>query len=261
MTYTNFANVLLAFIFFLIQVYCDFSGYSDIALGAARTMGFNLMINFNRPLESRSISEFWRRWHISLSSWFNDYLFTAVSASARRLRRKGIILAVIITFALSGLWHGAAWTFVIFGLIHGSGIVFEILTKNIRSKVSKNMAPRIWNFFCWFVTISFVTIAVVFFRANSITQAMEMLSYVFTLNNSIPFRTVVVAGANEFGITSLMLSFFVIAITFIVERYTSPLLLEFDVKPRNDIVFCSTLIVVIICLGMFHKNTFIYFQF
>jgi len=261
MTYTNFANVLLAFVFFLIQVYCDFSGYSDIALGAARTMGFHLMINFNRPLESRSISEFWRRWHISLSSWFNDYLFTAVSASARRLRRKGIILAVIVTFALSGLWHGAAWTFVVFGLIHGTGIVYEILTKDIRTRVSRNFPPRIWRFLCWLVTISFVILAVVFFRASSFSQAIEMLKYVVTLKHDVPFQTVVAAGDKEFGITALLLSFLVIAITFIVEHFTSPLLLELDLKPRRDIAFCYTLLVLIVCLGMFQKNTFIYFQF
>jgi D-alanyl-lipoteichoic acid acyltransferase DltB (MBOAT superfamily) len=261
MAYTNFANVLLAFVFFLVQVYCDFSGYSDIALGTARTMGFNLMVNFNRPLESRSISEFWRRWHISLSTWFNDYLFTAVSASARRLRRKGIILAVIITFALSGLWHGAAWTFVIFGLIHGICIVYEMLTKDFRTKISRRLPPRVWGLFCWFVTISVVILAVVFFRASSFGQAVEMLKYVLTFKHDVPFQTVVAAGDKEFGITAMLLSFIVIAITFIVEHFTSPLLLELDIKPRNDIAFCTTMLVLIVCLGMFQKNTFIYFQF
>jgi D-alanyl-lipoteichoic acid acyltransferase DltB (MBOAT superfamily) len=261
MTYTNAGNVLLAFIFFLVQVYCDFSGYSEIALGAARTMGFSLMINFNRPLMSRSISEFWRRWHISLSSWFNDYLFTAISASARRLKLWGIVLAVMVTFALSGLWHGAAWTFVIFGMIHGSGIVYEILTRNTRAKIAARLPPLLWSFLCWATTISFVTLAVVFFRANSFGQAIHMLQYVVTLNHSTPFHTVVASGNDEFGVTSLIVSLFVITVMFLVERKTDPMLLVLDKRPKLDVIFSTAVLVAIIMLGIFQKNTFIYFQF
>jgi len=259
--YHHFGNVLIGVIFFLIQVYCDFSAYSDIALGAAKTMGINLMINFNRPLESRSISEFWRRWHISLSSWFNDYVFTAISASTRRLKYAGLAIAVLITFTLSGLWHGAAWTFVIFGLIHGAGIVFEIFTKKIRLKFSKKLPAYVWNKITWLITFLFVSLTVVFFRAETMSQALHFLHDVFSLNTTGGFSRVIASPTAEFGVTAFIISIFVIIFTFTFEHYTTPTLIEFNKSAFKDITLSVLILFMIFIFGVFQKNTFIYFQF
>lgn len=98
---------------FAIQIYCDFSGYSDIAIGSAKILGYDMSLNFNLPFFSQSITEFWRKWHITLTTWFNEYLFTPLALKFRDLGKFGIAITILITFSLSGLWHGASWTFVI----------------------------------------------------------------------------------------------------------------------------------------------------
>src|SRR6202000_964301 len=103
-------EIVLAMLFFAFQIYCDFSGYTDIARGAAKCMGFTLMKNFNYPFLSVNVTDFWRRWHISLSTWFNDYLFTPVVMAKRSWGKFAVVFGLFITFGISGLWHGAAWT-------------------------------------------------------------------------------------------------------------------------------------------------------
>lgn len=156
-------SILIAMIFFAFQIYCDFSGYSDIAIGAARIFGIDLMKNFNTPYFSLSIREFWSRWHISLSTWFRDYLYIPLGGNRKSLPRW--ILNLFITFVISGIWHGANWTFIVWGAIHGAFISVEsLMTKyNINYK-----SPRLLRVL---FTFSIVTIAWVFFRANSLSDA------------------------------------------------------------------------------------------
>src|SRR3989339_1447668 len=125
---------VIATVFFAFQIYCDFSGYSDIAVGAAEVMGFKLMKNFNRPYFSKSIAEFWKRWHISLSTWFRDYLYIPLGGSRTTAARWQFNL--FITFLVSGLWHGANWTFVIWGALNGFYLVFSLWTADIRKRVT-----------------------------------------------------------------------------------------------------------------------------
>jgi D-alanyl-lipoteichoic acid acyltransferase DltB (MBOAT superfamily) len=123
-------SIALATFFFAFQIYCDFSGYSDIAIGSARALGFNLMTNFRQPYFARSIADFWRRWHISLTTWLTDYIYIPLGGNRRGLLRQCI--NIIIVFALSGLWHGAAWNFVAWGILHGLFQVIERLVKNCK---------------------------------------------------------------------------------------------------------------------------------
>src|SRR5947208_1060101 len=118
-------SIVIATIFFAEQIYCDFSGYSDIAIGSARVLGFNLMRNFNNPYFSKSVSEFWSRWHISLSTWFRDYLYIPLGGNRVSIPRW--MMNLLITFLISGLWHGASWTFILWGLLNGVFILSEIL--------------------------------------------------------------------------------------------------------------------------------------
>lgn len=163
---------------FSIQIYCDFSAYSDMAVGIARVMGFRLMENFRTPYFSRSIAEFWRRWHISLSSWFRDYLYFPLGGSRRGTARK--YLNVLIVFAVSGLWHGAALTFLFWGLLNGLYQVAGGLTKSSRNKLRGALHLSgdgpVTVFLQVLLTFILSTIAWVFFKAGSFTQALSVLS-------------------------------------------------------------------------------------
>ena len=155
-------TLVMATVMFAFQIYCDFSGYSDIARGCARTMGVELMHNFDAPYFSRSVREFWRRWHISLSSWFRDYVYIPLGGKKRRA------LNTMITFILSGLWHGANWTFVVWGALNGA---YQVIESAIRKK------PRAWLGIP--VTFALVTFAWLFFRANTLSDAWYVVTHMF----------------------------------------------------------------------------------
>ena len=162
------------------QLYFDFSGYSDIAIGAARIMGFDLMKNFDAPYLSKSISEFWRKWHISLSTWFKDYLFIPLGGSRVGIWR--LCINYLIVFIISGLWHGAAWTFIVWGSLHGLYLVFGML----RKRYSPIKLPEI-PILSILSTFLLVMFAWVFFRAKGIYNSKIILSKIFTLNYSEGF--------------------------------------------------------------------------
>jgi D-alanyl-lipoteichoic acid acyltransferase DltB (MBOAT superfamily) len=140
-------TLLLATVFFAFQIYCDFAGYSNIAIGTAKVMGFKLMLNFNRPYFSTSISEFWKRWHISLSSWFKDYLY--ISLGGNRVSIPRWYFNLMFVFIISGLWHGANWTFIIWGALNGFYLVFAIITEKLRQCVNHaillDRLPRVYK--------------------------------------------------------------------------------------------------------------------
>jgi len=178
------ASLLLAAFFFAIQIYCDFSGYSDIAIGCARALGFELMTNFRRPYFARSITDFWRRWHISLTTWFRDYVYIPLGGNRRGLARQ--CLNILAVFALSGLWHGAAWHFVAWGLVHGvlqvaervvGGIKKPLTTRTTRTEErfsnDESVGPvgSVVKFFQIMLTFIVVCLAWVFFRAESLSDA------------------------------------------------------------------------------------------
>jgi len=171
--------LIVATIFFAFQIYCDFSGYSDIAIGAAQVMGYRLMDNFNRPYFSKSIAEFWKRWHISLSTWFRDYLYIPLGGSRTKTWRWQFNL--FITFLVSGFWHGANWTYVIWGGINGFYLICSLWTKNFRQSfcnaIGLDRFPTFHKYLRIGITFSLVCIAWIFFRANSIEDAWYILTH------------------------------------------------------------------------------------
>jgi alginate O-acetyltransferase complex protein AlgI len=173
--YSSFSVLLGAFLF-AFQIFCDFAGYSDIALGSARVMGFKLMVNFNRPFVSRNVTDFWRRWHISLSTWFNDYLFGPIAVSLRTWGKWAIVMAAFITFFISGLWHGAAWTFIAFGVFHGIILIYEFLTRKSRKKLGQKLPSWAWDKLTWLCTFCCLIFAWVFFRAPDMHTAWYIVS-------------------------------------------------------------------------------------
>ncbi|MCX6149058.1 MAG: MBOAT family protein [Ignavibacteriales bacterium] len=172
---------LMATYGYALQIYCDFSGYSDIAIGLALLLGFKLMDNFNSPYKASSVAEFWRRWHISLSSWLLDYIFKPLQFSLRNLRLLGNALAILITFVACGLWHGANWTFIVWGTIHGLLMAVSFFTRNPRTFIWKKLGlsnTKILHVIQVFITFNLIAFAWVFFRAVSIQSALDVFSQI-----------------------------------------------------------------------------------
>jgi D-alanyl-lipoteichoic acid acyltransferase DltB (MBOAT superfamily) len=246
----NSCSYALASIFYSFQIYCDFSGYSDIALGSAKVMGFDLMQNFRSPYLARSIPEFWTRWHISLSTWFKDYLY--IPLGGNRVRTGRFYFNIFIVFLLSGLWHGANWTFVIWGMIHAGYMVLTNLKdraiKKWKIAVPHNALTRIAG---TGITFGLVTIAWIFFRASSYTQAVHILSSIFSFSCSEPATF----GLNR---TEIIFSFLLI-IGLVLAEYYKP-----SIRVRNEWAFYASLILLIFScylFGVFRQVQFIYFQF
>ncbi len=191
-TFANYAgleagSLILGIFLFAIQIYCDFSGYSDIAIGTARLLGFNLMRNFAFPYFSRDIAEFWRRWHISLSTWFRDYVYIPLGGS--RVKSKGrLVFNVAAIFLISGFWHGANWTFIIWGAIHALYFIPNILMGKNRRYLDVvalgKILPSVLELWKMSTTFFLVCLAWVFFRAESVTHAFD---YLFQVVNDFDF--------------------------------------------------------------------------
>ncbi|MGN1347254.1 MAG: MBOAT family O-acyltransferase [Eubacteriales bacterium] len=263
-------SVLLASVLFAVQIYCDFSGYTDIAIGCARVMGIRLMQNFDLPYTARSIKEFWNRWHISLSSWFRDYLYFPLGGS--RCSRPRHLFNLMVVFLVSGLWHGAAWTFVLWGFLHGAYQVIGILTKNAREKLCQTLGIRsdtkvyhAWQTICTFLLVTF---AWIFFRANSMADLGVLLTKLFTAWNVSPADVFAGMGLDLRGAAISVLS---IVVLIFLDHFV-----RHDEVPAPDGTLASTTVVSrgkaliltwaiavawLVLLAGDGASSFIYFQF
>jgi len=267
-------QLMLATYFFAFQIYCDFSGYSDIAIGTARILGFDLMTNFKRPYLATNISDFWRRWHISLSTWFRDYVYIPLGGNRVSVSRWYINLFIV--FVVSGMWHGANWTFMVWGALHGFYLVFAIVSANWRAQVgqatgvaSRPLLQRVWRVFA---TFHLALLAWIFFRANSVTDAItiivesmtglqaQLISAV-TLDVRPLYQSLVVAiGLTPF---EFVLSLALVAFVWLRELGEEegwP-----NLKTRHAqvlrLAWNDALILATILLGFYGQQQFIYFQF
>lgn len=257
--------VIMATFLFAFQIYCDFAGYSDIAIGAARVMGIDLMENFRRPYLAQSPAEFWRRWHISLSTWFKDYLYIPLGGSRVALPRW--YLNLMIVFLVSGLWHGAAWTFVIWGGLHGLYVVGEVATKWIRGQLATglglNQRPLIQALLSGGITFGLIGLAWIFFRANSIADAFLLVSHLTPLTNfdalNTPWGAVVSNPAQEMAL-SLGLILLLMTVHWVQEKQWAPTLLWQRPLWFRWAAYLG-LALGIMNLGITEEIPFIYFQF
>ncbi len=251
---------LLATYFFSFQIYCDFSGYSDIAIGSARVLGFDLMKNFNVPYMARSAREFWQRWHISLSTWFRDYVYIPLGGNRSSAPRW--FINIIITFVVSGLWHGANWTFVVWGGLHGLYLLAERYTT---SWLPRRMPGR--NVIETLLTFHLVLLAWVFFRAKSVEIALHIIGSILT---DIPGDIIAyLGGANLFlglgnipqfmwaGLIPGILLFYVLD----AAKDQSYWKIRFANSSGLRLVVYACLFYGILFLGYFGETQFIYFQF
>lgn len=260
------AVVVWAAIFFSFQIYCDFYGYSTIAIGAAMVMGFRLMKNFDHPYASASINEFWRRWHISLSSWFKDYVYIPLGGSRVSIPRW--YLHILIVFGLSGIWHGASWLFVIWGILHAFYIITGRLTEPVRQKFHQlillDRIPLLHKILKILTVFFLVTIAWVFFRARTLQDAVYIIEHFFTGWSQSP-------GLLALKAIGSYVSFNSTDIIFCLSYICLLLLTEFVQRRFNHLMIPSTsywrwpvyyiMIAGILFLGVWGQQQFIYFQF
>ncbi|MGY3214518.1 MBOAT family O-acyltransferase [Mucilaginibacter sp. HD30] len=263
----NSLELLLAVLFFAFQIYCDFSGYSDIALGTARTMGFKLMTNFNNPFVSTKVTEFWRRWHISLSTWFNDYLFSPIVIARRDWGKAGVAFAVFITFFISGLWHGAGWSFIFWGVLNGAGLIYEFLTSKFRKSLAKRVPRNFYRSLSMGLTFSFMCFTWIFFRSPTLHVSGLVIKGIASGILAIFQGTAAhqwKLGFIGMNLSTLMLSFLLIIGLMVIERFQERFnLLHKFLNARAYIRWPVYLgfIYVIMAFGVFEKSQFIYFQF
>jgi D-alanyl-lipoteichoic acid acyltransferase DltB (MBOAT superfamily) len=260
-------SLIIATVLFAFQIFCDFSGYSDMAIGAAQVMGFKLMKNFDRPYHSKSIQEFWQRWHISLSTWFKDYLY--ISLGGNRVTIPRWYLNLFIVFMVSGLWHGANWTFIIWGAIHGFYLVFALITKNARKAVTTflrlDKIPVVYNLMQIFIVFVLTCFAWIFFRAHSVHEALYIVKYsIVGLTNG--------AGLNlsripeDLGVSLSQIVIILASLAFLAlvhyQQYHQGVRDWIKGRPfylRWSIYYGTVLLILF--FGVYEERQFIYFQF
>ena len=255
--------VILATVLFAFQLYCDFSGYTDIARGSARILGYDLMINFNRPMIAKSLRDFWNRWHISLTTWFRDYvLYSLPYVKNKKVNFNRLYLNLIITYLLMGLWHGASWNFVIFGLLNGVFLVMETVTEKQRtwflditginrSGFLKNLSGNI-------ISLSLIIFSLVFFRADSLNDSMLILC------NSFNFSHFDQSLGKILHDNELLFGILVLVVMLVAEHIHEKHDLIRIIASKHIVLRWSIyigFIFFIILFGVLQKQKFIYYQF
>jgi len=252
--------LVLATYAFAFQIYCDFSGYTDIARGAARCMGYDLMKNFDIPYHAQSIAEFWRRWHISLSSWFRDYLY--IPLGGNRCGKFRNCLNLLVVFLISGLWHGASWAFVIWGGLHGVYLIIGQATQITRQKFWDNFGltdgSTLRTAIAILTTFHLVLFSWIFFRAGTLPKAKEVLLAMISFPAS---NTLLPDSIGRFHLTGLALAMIFLAVTHLLHRRYGlrNLLTRLPAPLHLALAFIG--IIAIFLWGQFASHDFIYFQF
>lgn len=252
----------LATFFFAIQIYCDFSGYSDIAIGVARMMGFRLMVNFRQPYFARSIGEFWHRWHVSLSTWFRDYLY--VPLGGNRVSRNRHLFNLMVVFLVSGLWHGANWTFLVWGGLHGVYLVTGLLTAPLRGRVKRALgleesSPGLGGL-QRVTTFALVTLAWVFFRCARVADGLYIVTHLFQVRG-FRFSDLFLLGLPRFEMMLAFVLILVVGATEWLMAHETPLAMRWWSFRPFRWACCYACLFGIIFFGVFERIEFIYFQF
>jgi len=252
--------LLIMAILYSFQLYTDFSGYSHMAIGVGKLLGFRITKNFNYPYFSRNVAEFWRNWHISLTSWLTDYIFIPLNIKFRNIGNLGIILAIIINMVIVGLWHGANWTFIIFGLYHGFLFIPLILTGSIfkkkKLKVNKLGLPFLNDFFKIIGTFLLWTFSLIIFRAENTGQLWEYINGIFNVSGFFKITAGSIVLIPILALTSIL---------FIVEwleRENEYAIADLGLKWRYPLRYAMYYSIIIAILWFSREeHQFIYFQF
>lgn len=258
------STLLFGALFFTFQIYCDFSGYSDIAIGTSRLFGFNLKQNFAFPYFSRDIAEFWRRWHISLSTWFRDYLYIPLGGSRGGTRLK--IRNILVIFIVSGVWHGANWTFVVWGVLNALFFLPILLTnshrKNLNTVAQDKLLPSLKELFQMLLTFGLTVIGWIFFRAENVDHAVSYLSGIFS------FTLFYLPNFERTSNLFVLQTTFLILLFLLIEWKGRERKFAIEVNPFEQLnrrafrwLFYLLIGLIIFIFGNFNKTEFIYFAF
>ncbi|MDP4951612.1 MAG: MBOAT family protein [Flavobacteriales bacterium] len=240
----------IAVVFFSFQIYCDFSGYSDIAIGAARVMGFRLMENFKLPYRSAGVGMFWSKWHISLSTWFRDYVYIPLGGNRKGAARTSLNLFIV--FAISGFWHGANWTFVVWGMAHGLWLVLE-------NRMNVRWEGKLRMFLGTLLTFVGVSFLWIFFRATSFEQAIQVIKGIATFQSQPGFLPSVFVPLNGAVIIGKIL---MLVVFVLIDRKVTEIVLGTRAIGSNRKVWLfAALLACLALFGQWGKVDFIYFQF
>lgn len=254
--------LIIATYLFAFQIFCDFAGYSLIAIGCARVMGFKLMDNFKRPYFAKSIPEFWNRWHISLSTWFRDYVYFPLGGN--RTTKIKTLRNLVIVFLISGLWHGAAWTFVIWGALHAFYMVISVSTEKHRAKIAKkiglNKIPTIHNLIRILITFNLVAFGWIFFRANSLSDAVYIITHLFS-NLNLDFITNAAILGGRINFLIVLICILIMEIVHYMQEKTGIRPLFYRINPYLRAIIYILVMLIILLFGVFTSTKFIYFQF
>ena len=241
--------------FYVFQIYADFSGYTDMALGFSKILGFDLIQNFNRPLLAKSVTEFWRKWHISLSTWFADYFYNPIAIAKRDWGNWSIVYAFFVTFVVLGFWHGANWTFIIFGTLQGLILTIEFFTRKTRKNIRKKIPVLVNNSLGIFFTVAYFAFSLIFFRAINIQNALTIIKRIFTERGPVYIE-------NPTIILFSLLGIFFLVLVECKQEYCNSLFTLSKNKYwliRNG--YLCFLLMGILIAGVFDGGEFIYFKF
>ena len=253
------SQLIFATVMYSFQLYADFSGYTDMAIGGAMMFGYRLSPNFNRPFAAKTITDFWRRWHMSLSFWVRDYLYQPIAASKRYWGQWGIVYALVVTFVLLGVWHGAGWNYVIYGLIQGLIISYEMVTVAYRNKVETSVGKHVFGAYSILRTYLLFAFSLLFFRLPSLSDAGYMISHLsFNLHTSIKEL--------RLGMTDqeCIVAGVAVIVLFLYEYFMSKLDLLQALSERHRIIRWGVyylLVLLMFLFGQFGSEDFIYLQF
>jgi D-alanyl-lipoteichoic acid acyltransferase DltB (MBOAT superfamily) len=252
-------NVLMAtFLLQPLHLYCDFSGYTDMALGIGRLFGLQLTNNFNRPFFSTSVSMFWRRWHISLSNWCNEFIFKRLSFKLRKMGIWASTISVFVTFLVIGIWHGPSWKFVILGLLQGIAINYEYFTRKQRMAVSGKVHIKISTFFSRIATYLFFCFTLIFFNAQNLTDAGYFLANLF---KNIHLSRIDIVYLTKFDKLLVFISLFVLLFIEYQQELKKNVFTDIALWPRwIKLAFYYSILIIVIYFGSPNKD-FVYMQF
>jgi D-alanyl-lipoteichoic acid acyltransferase DltB (MBOAT superfamily) len=255
--------LIVASYLYALQLYFDFSGYTDMARGAARLFGIELTRNFNRPYLATSIADFWRRWHISFSRWILDYIFKPLQMRFRDRGSAGTAAALLITFLVSGIWHGAEWGYVVWGLLHGCYLAFSVLYQPFRKKaqawigLTDGPILKVWQ---TAVTFNLVCFSFIFFRAPSLPDAWHVITHASFGNVSQVASLLIQRGFSELFITVVML--LALLMTGAFRNFADELVMRVQSSHIAWRWTCYYLVLlVIMTVGIFDDQSFIYYRF
>lgn len=257
--------VIAATVLFAVQIYCDFSGYTDIAIGCARIMGINLMQNFNHPYRALSIKEFWARWHISLSSWFKDYIY--IPLGGNRCSKARHMFNLFLVFLISGFWHGASWTFVIWGVLHGLYQITGMLTADFRNRITDYLGlernGKLLSAYKQAATFILVCFAWIIFRANSVSDIFILISRL-PAGWGAPLASIItILGTTSKAMFAMILSILLLVILDNKIKYKNSAKDVAAISYKGTFVYLTWTILLawIMLLQNNGASSFIYFQF